>query len=85
MKKELTVAILNSTIGEGEAGDPLTQPVQDLIRAMAAIGWWVVDFGESSDPEVWNNDMTDLHFAWGGVMDETTQTAEYFIKTGGNV
>lgn len=90
VNKEITIPILNSIIGPGEPGDPLTQPVIDLIRSMAKVGWAVLDFGEPSDITMWNHDMTDLRFVYdtqyGTEGDDGSITvAEYFIKSGGNV
>jgi hypothetical protein len=77
---EMVVVIPAKVVGDGEPGEPLTQPVQDLIRAMCKLGYWPSDFGEQyecGDIELW--------FIKGAIGETklVNQLSEGFIKNGG--
>lgn len=71
--------IPNDVIGDGDAGEPLSEQVITLINATAEIGWWPCDFGEQHDTT------TELWFVRGDSVEEARDQAKFFIRAGGYV
>lgn len=76
---EVIILIPKEMLGDGEAGDPLTKELIDLINVMSDGKWWPFDFGEQTDKG------TALYFILGVTVAAAKNQADHFIQCGGYV
>lgn len=76
---ERLILIPNAIIGNDDPGKPLSAEVIEIIRAMATLRYYPVDFGTASD------DATELWFDTAKSVSMAQNDAERFIALGGDV
>lgn len=79
VKENEICMVLPASFATGEPGDPLSEPVCEIIGAMIRIGYGALDFGESDDQAI------ELWFSRCNTTEDAREMSEYFIKRGGDV
>lgn len=76
---DVVLLIPNGIVGDGEAGDPLTAGIIQILNGMAAAHWAPLDFGEMHET------CTELWFYRTGSPEEARLSAQHFVNCGGYV
>jgi hypothetical protein len=80
MSQDLVILLPPCFVGEAEAGQPLPAQLEVLITAMSSQGWWPLDFGEEHE-----TGHVELWFKRADSVEEAIQSAQHFVRKGGDV